>query len=53
VSLDWEPSTLAAVRARLAATLDAMAESRFGPTPGAWCGNCDFLSFCPAGQAAT
>jgi DNA helicase-2/ATP-dependent DNA helicase PcrA len=53
VSVDWDPSTLAGVRTRLAATLDAMAESRFGPTAGAWCRGCDFLSFCPVGQAAT
>jgi len=51
VSTDWDPSTVAAVRARLGATLDAMAEARFGPTPGRWCRSCDFLSFCPAGQA--
>ncbi|MGH9265648.1 MAG: ATP-dependent DNA helicase, partial [Acidimicrobiales bacterium] len=53
VAADWDPSTLDGVRARLAATLDALAEARFGPTPGRWCRGCDFLSFCPAGQAAT
>ena len=53
VSTDWDASTVAAVRNRLAGTLDALAEARFGPTPGRWCHGCDFLSFCPAGQAAT
>ncbi|MDP1805392.1 MAG: PD-(D/E)XK nuclease family protein, partial [Acidimicrobiales bacterium] len=51
VSTDWDAGRVAGVRARLAATLDAMAEARFAPTPGAWCRGCDFLSFCPAGQA--
>jgi DNA helicase-2/ATP-dependent DNA helicase PcrA len=51
VSTDWYAGRVAGVRARLAATLDAMAEARFGPTPGEWCRRCDFLSFCPAGQA--
>lgn len=53
VSTDWDAGRVAGVRGRLAATLDAMAEARFGPTPGAWCRRCDFLSFCPAGQAHT
>ncbi|MDQ4067950.1 MAG: PD-(D/E)XK nuclease family protein, partial [Actinomycetota bacterium] len=50
---DWDAATLGGVRRRLAATLDALAEARFAPTPGAWCRGCDFLSFCPAGQAAS
>ncbi len=53
VESEWDASTLAGVRRRLASTLDALAEARFAPTPGTWCGGCDFLSFCPAGQAAT
>ncbi len=51
VSTDWDAATVSAVRSRLAKTLDAMAESRFGATPGRWCRGCDFLSFCPAGTA--
>jgi RecB family exonuclease len=50
---DWDAGALDAVRARLAATLDALAAARFAPTAGPWCRGCDFLSFCPAGQAAT
>ncbi len=50
-SSDWDAANVAVVRGRLAATLDALAEARFGPTPGRWCGGCDFLSFCPAGQS--
>ena len=51
VSTDWDAAMVTAVRARLATTLDAMAQARFGATPGRWCDGCDFLSFCPAGQA--
>ncbi|HEX8628473.1 MAG TPA: hypothetical protein VF755_09925, partial [Catenuloplanes sp.] len=51
VESDWDTATVGAVRARLAAALDGLAQARFGPTPGPWCGSCDFLSFCPAGQA--
>jgi len=51
VSSDWNPATVAGVRARLGAALDAMAQARFGATPGQWCTHCDFLSFCPPGQA--
>jgi DNA helicase-2/ATP-dependent DNA helicase PcrA len=50
---DWDPGTVDQVRARLGATLDALAASRFGPTAGPWCRGCDFLSFCPAGQEQT
>jgi DNA helicase-2/ATP-dependent DNA helicase PcrA len=53
VSADWDAGTLAAVRAGLAGTLDDLAATRFGPTPGRWCAGCDFLSFCPEGRAAT
>jgi DNA helicase-2/ATP-dependent DNA helicase PcrA len=49
---DWDAGTVADVRTRLAATLDDLAAARFGPTPGSWCGGCDFVSFCPAGQAS-
>lgn len=52
VSTDWDSATVAAVRHRLAVALDALAEARFGPTPGAWCRSCDFVPFCPAGQSA-
>ncbi|MDQ4089995.1 MAG: PD-(D/E)XK nuclease family protein, partial [Actinomycetota bacterium] len=51
VSSDWDADLVAGVRARLATTLYAMAQARFGATPGAWCGRCDFLAFCSAGQA--
>jgi DNA helicase II / ATP-dependent DNA helicase PcrA len=51
VSSEWDGAMVAAVRARLASTLDAMAQARFGATPGRWCSGCDFLPFCPAGQA--
>jgi DNA helicase-2/ATP-dependent DNA helicase PcrA len=53
VSSDWSRDTVAAVRSRLAGALDDLGRARFAARAGAWCGGCDFLSFCPAGQAAT
>ena len=49
-STDWDMAMVTAVRGRLAGALDDLAQARFGPTPGAWCQGCDFLTFCPAGQ---
>ncbi|HTJ75309.1 MAG TPA: ATP-dependent DNA helicase [Acidimicrobiales bacterium] len=53
VESDWDAATVDAVRARLAAHLDALRAGQFTPTAGPWCRGCDFLSFCPAGQATT
>jgi DNA helicase-2/ATP-dependent DNA helicase PcrA len=53
VSSDWDATTLADVRGRLAVTLDDLAATRFGATPGRWCRGCDFLSFCPEGRSLT
>jgi DNA helicase-2/ATP-dependent DNA helicase PcrA len=39
------------VRARVAASLEAIGSGEFEPTPGRWCGFCDFKSFCDAGKA--
>ncbi len=39
------------MRARAEASIDAIAAGVFEPTPGAWCGYCDFRGFCDAGQA--
>ncbi|HUQ64109.1 MAG TPA: ATP-dependent DNA helicase [Acidimicrobiales bacterium] len=50
-SVDWTAATLDKVRADLSASLDAVTGGRFGATPGAWCGRCDFQSFCPAGKS--
>jgi DNA helicase-2/ATP-dependent DNA helicase PcrA len=52
VESDWDAGTVASVRSRLATQLDALSAAQFAPTPGGWCRGCDFLSFCPAGQAA-
>ena len=52
VESDWDAGTVDAVRARLAAHLDALSSARFGATPGAWCRGCDFLAFCPEGRSA-
>jgi DNA helicase-2/ATP-dependent DNA helicase PcrA len=50
LSADWDAGSLAAVRADLEATLDQLAANRFDPTPGRWCGSCDFLPACAAGR---
>jgi DNA helicase II / ATP-dependent DNA helicase PcrA len=41
----------AAVRSRVEASLTAIGQGEFDPTPGRWCTHCDFRSFCDAGQA--
>ncbi|MGZ8629981.1 MAG: ATP-dependent DNA helicase [Actinomycetota bacterium] len=41
----------AEVRARVEASLTAIGDGAFDPTPGRWCTHCDFRSFCNAGQA--
>jgi RecB family exonuclease len=41
----------AAVRARVEASLAAIEEGVYDPTPGRWCSFCDFQSFCGAGRA--
>jgi DNA helicase-2/ATP-dependent DNA helicase PcrA len=39
------------VRARVAASLERIGAAAFDPTPGTWCGFCDFKRFCDAGTA--
>jgi DNA helicase II / ATP-dependent DNA helicase PcrA len=39
------------VRGRIEASLGAIEAGIFDPTPGRWCGFCDFKSFCDAGRA--
>jgi DNA helicase-2/ATP-dependent DNA helicase PcrA len=39
------------VRGRVAASLERIGAGAFEPTPGRWCGYCDFRSFCDAGAA--
>jgi hypothetical protein len=41
----------AEVRARVAGSLERIEAGDFEPTPGAWCGFCDFKAFCDAGKA--
>ena len=41
----------AVVRERVEASLAAIGDGAFDPTPGRWCTHCDFRSFCDAGQA--
>ena len=51
VTHDWDVPAVDAVRARLAALLDAVAAGRFGPVPGSYCGRCAHVAACPEGQA--
>ncbi|HEX6844712.1 MAG TPA: ATP-dependent DNA helicase [Actinomycetota bacterium] len=37
------------VRARVADSLERIGAGAFDPTPGSWCGYCDFKGFCDAG----
>jgi DNA helicase-2/ATP-dependent DNA helicase PcrA len=39
------------VRGRVASSLARIGAAEFDPTPGAWCGYCDFKGFCDAGRA--
>jgi DNA helicase-2/ATP-dependent DNA helicase PcrA len=39
------------VRARVATSLDQIGTGVYEPTPGRWCGFCDFKGFCDAGKA--
>ena len=52
-AVDWDADLLAEVRARLGRSLDGLTLNRYPATAGPWCRRCDFLSFCPSGQAAT
>ncbi|MBA2751963.1 MAG: PD-(D/E)XK nuclease family protein, partial [Actinobacteria bacterium] len=49
----WDAERIDGVRSALAGWLEGTAERRFEPTAGSWCGRCDFLPFCDAGQSAT
>ncbi len=51
-SREWSPTALDEVRAALHADLAALASAHYDARPGSWCRSCDFLAFCPAGQAA-
>jgi hypothetical protein len=51
-SVDWDDSLLNEVRGRLGRALDGLTLNRYPATAGPWCRRCDFLSFCPSGQAA-
>ncbi|HEX7276019.1 MAG TPA: PD-(D/E)XK nuclease family protein, partial [Acidimicrobiales bacterium] len=52
-STDWDASMADRVRARVAASLDALAAGRWTPMPGRWCAGCDFQAVCPEGRAVT
>jgi len=52
-SRTWDADGIERVRLALAGWLEGAAERRFHPDPGAWCGRCDFLPFCEAGQSAS
>jgi RecB family exonuclease len=52
-AVDWDAALLGEVQGRLGRALDALTLNRYPATAGPWCPKCDFLSFCPSGQAAT
>lgn len=41
---------VSSARAHLEALAADIQDGRFDPNPGQWCGSCDFLQFCEAGQ---
>ena len=51
-AVDWDQATLTEVRARLGRALDSLTLGRYPTAAGPWCRRCDFLAFCPNGQAA-
>ena len=51
-AVDWNDAVLGEVRGRLGRALDGLTLQRYPTQPGSWCRRCDFLAFCPSGQAA-
>src|SRR5437764_6678190 len=51
-AVDWDAGLLGEVRGRLGRALDSLTLGRYPTTAGPWCRRCDFLAFCPSGQAA-
>jgi DNA helicase II / ATP-dependent DNA helicase PcrA len=51
-AVDWDPALLGDVRGRLGRALDGLTLGRYPTSAGPWCKRCDFLAFCPSGQAA-
>jgi RecB family exonuclease len=49
---DWTVAQVDTVRARLGATLAAIAASRYPANAGAWCERCEYVAFCTDGQRA-
>jgi DNA helicase II / ATP-dependent DNA helicase PcrA len=50
VSADWDADRYAATLARLEQQLAGVEAGDFAVRVGQWCGTCDFLPFCSAGQ---
>lgn len=46
-----DPAWVEEARASIATLAMGIDDQAFDPSPGSWCGHCDFLQFCPAGQA--
>jgi DNA helicase-2/ATP-dependent DNA helicase PcrA len=51
-AVDWDTALLGDVRDRLGRALDGLTLGRYPATAGPWCRRCDFVAFCPSGQAA-
>ena len=50
VTTHWSAALVERARGDLRALLGAIDSSHYDPTAGPWCGSCDFLSACRAGQ---
>lgn len=50
VTVHADHEWVSGARRHLSALTEAIAAAAFGPSPGQWCRNCDFLQFCEAGQ---
>ncbi|HEV3352247.1 MAG TPA: ATP-dependent DNA helicase [Acidimicrobiales bacterium] len=51
-AVDWDAELLGEVRGRLGRALDGLTLGRYPTAAGPWCRRCDFVAFCPSGQAA-
>lgn len=46
-----DPAWVEDARASINTLARGIDDQSFDPSPGSWCAHCDFLQFCPAGQA--
>lgn len=51
ISYQADPEWVSSARENIDRITGAIDAGLFGEQPGPWCGDCDFLRFCPAGKA--